>query len=71
MVRCIKELHMDFLFAQPYYCKMSLVREFYANWDLRECNLEVKIRGQVLTFTPHTLNTLLGTPKLDVESLKK
>lgn len=70
MVRRIEALHMHFLFEHPTECNLSLVCEFYANWDLRCRDSKVKIRGKVVTFTSNTLNILLGMPKVDAEPLK-
>lgn len=67
MVRRIEELHMNFLFEKPTEYNVHLIKEFYANWDLRDQNSEVKIHGQV-TFSAHDLNSILGT--LEVDSLQ-
>ncbi|XP_016577508.2 uncharacterized protein LOC107875339 isoform X2 [Capsicum annuum] len=71
MVRRIEALHMNFLFEQPSECNLSLVREFYANWDLRNKDAEVEVRGRVVTFTANCVNDLLGTPVVDAEPLKR
>ncbi|KAF3634172.1 hypothetical protein FXO37_26625 [Capsicum annuum] len=60
MVRRIEALCMNFLFEYPTVCNLSLVWEFYVNWDPRDKDAEVQIMGQVVTFTAHTLNDLLG-----------
>ncbi|XP_047266679.1 uncharacterized protein LOC124897641 [Capsicum annuum] len=71
MVRRLEQLQMQFLFYQPYECNLRLVREFYANWDPYNGDSSVQIRGQLVTFTPHTLNVLLGTPDADPQILKE
>ncbi|MCD9639774.1 hypothetical protein HAX54_024495 [Datura stramonium] len=42
-------LGLGYIFAEPEECNITLVREFYTNWDISygERN-EVKIRGQVI-----------------------
>lgn len=62
---------MAFVFDQPMECNLYLLREFYANWDPRDPNHEVKIRGKVVTFTAKDLNDLLGTPEADAVQLRQ
>lgn len=49
---------------------MHLIREFYADWDLKDLDSE-KIRGQVVTFSAYDLNAILGTPKADSLKLRQ
>lgn len=65
MVRSIEELHMNFIFEQPTECNTHLIREFYANWDPRDPNLEIKICEKVVTFNAHDLNSILGIHEVD------
>lgn len=36
---------MNFLFEKPTVCNLYLIQEFYVNWDPRDPNSEIKIRG--------------------------
>lgn len=49
---------------------MHLIRKFYANWDPRYSDSEIKIRGQV-TFSVHDLNATLGTIEADSLALRQ
>lgn len=64
-------MHMTFLFEQPQEYNLHLVREFYSTWDPGEWDLEIKVHGEVLTFTAHDINVLLGTTDVDAEPLKQ
>ncbi|PHU22866.1 hypothetical protein BC332_07973 [Capsicum chinense] len=68
IVRKIEAHHINFHFEQQAPCNLSLVREFYMIWDLKDS--EVKVRGNVITFTTNTINELLGAPHVDPEPLK-
>lgn len=65
MVWRLEELYMNFIFEQTTECNLHLIKEFYANWDPRDHNSKRKIHGQVVTFTVHVLNAILGTPEVD------
>lgn len=52
-------------------CNLHLVREFYANWDPRDLDFEVNIRGHVVTFTAHDLNVLFGALEADIDPLRQ
>lgn len=70
MVRHIEDIYINFLFEQPSECNLSLVREFYGNWDPQKTDSKFKIRGHVVIFTVHSLDVLLGIPEVDAEPLK-
>ncbi|MCE2055625.1 hypothetical protein HAX54_043046, partial [Datura stramonium] len=48
----IRELGASYIFNEPERCNLTLVREFYTNWDTSfgESTM-VQIRGQVVRFT--------------------
>ncbi|KAH0655199.1 hypothetical protein KY285_030081 [Solanum tuberosum] len=49
-------------------CNLTLVREFYANWNTEtRFNKTVPIRGKDVKFTSKVLNLFLGTPNCDAE----
>ncbi|MCE0481848.1 hypothetical protein HAX54_039937 [Datura stramonium] len=62
----LNELGVGYIFAEPKECKLTLVRDFYTNWDISfEESSKVKIRGQVARFTYKRFNAILGTPTVD------
>lgn len=66
----VGEIAYDIVFNQPIENNLHLVREFYANWDHRDPDHEVKIHGKVITFKSKDLNEFLGLPESDVEPLR-
>ncbi|PHU25120.1 hypothetical protein BC332_03452 [Capsicum chinense] len=68
MVRKIEAQHMSLLFKQSGVCNLSLVQEFYANWNPKDS--EVEVCDHVITFTANTFNELLGAPYVDPDPLK-
>ncbi|MCD7472484.1 hypothetical protein HAX54_013733, partial [Datura stramonium] len=52
-------------------CNLNMVMEFLANWMPKERSNQVKIRGQIIEFTPIALNRLLGTPHVDPQPFFK
>ncbi|MCE2055934.1 hypothetical protein HAX54_043758, partial [Datura stramonium] len=57
------ELGLGYIFVEPKECNLTLVREFYANWDTSFGeSIKVKIRGQVVWFTYKIFNSFLETP---------
>ncbi|MCD9560159.1 hypothetical protein HAX54_018640, partial [Datura stramonium] len=43
----VRELGLDYIFAELEECNITLVREFYANWDTYFGeNINVRMRGQ-------------------------
>ncbi|MCD7469109.1 hypothetical protein HAX54_007907, partial [Datura stramonium] len=60
----LHELGVGYIFGEPLECNLTLVREFYVNWDTTfGGSTKVKIRGQVVQFTHKRFNAFLGTPK--------
>ncbi|MCD7458348.1 hypothetical protein HAX54_037982, partial [Datura stramonium] len=59
----VRELGLCYIFVDPEKCNVTLVREFYANWNIsfRE-STKVKIWGQVVRFMYKRFNTFPGTP---------
>ncbi|MCE2055168.1 hypothetical protein HAX54_042091, partial [Datura stramonium] len=59
----IRELGAGYVFNEPERCNLTLVREFYANWDASfEKSTKVNIRGQVVRFMAMRFNAFLETP---------
>ncbi|MCD7467270.1 hypothetical protein HAX54_004599 [Datura stramonium] len=75
MVDRILTLGLDFMFNASSDCNLNMVREFLENWMPKERSSQVKIRGQIIEFSPNALNRLLGTPNVDpqpfVDLMKK
>uniref|UniRef100_M1DJE3 Putative plant transposon protein domain-containing protein n=1 Tax=Solanum tuberosum TaxID=4113 RepID=M1DJE3_SOLTU len=62
----INALGLRFMFENPGDCNLTLVREFYANWNTEtRFNKTVPIRGKDVRFTAKLLNLLLGTPNCE------
>ncbi|MCE0482447.1 hypothetical protein HAX54_041237 [Datura stramonium] len=68
MVDRILTLGLGFVFDAPGDCNFNMVRESLANWMPKKRSNQVKIRGQVIEFSPIALNRLLGTPHVDPQS---
>ncbi|MCE2055653.1 hypothetical protein HAX54_043098, partial [Datura stramonium] len=59
----IGELGASYIFNELERCNLTLVREFYTNWDtLFENSTKVKIIGQVVQFIAKRFNAFLETP---------
>lgn len=56
---------MNFIFQHPTECNLYLIRDFNANQDLIDPDSEVKIYRQVMSFTEHDLNSILGIHEVD------
>ncbi|KAG5583925.1 hypothetical protein H5410_044359 [Solanum commersonii] len=59
---------MRFIFDHPGDCKLSLVREFYANWLTETKYKTVSIRGKDVKFNATILNEFLRTPNCDSDA---
>ncbi|MCE0482520.1 hypothetical protein HAX54_041331, partial [Datura stramonium] len=54
-------LGLGYVFAKLEDCNLTLVREFYADWDTSFGeSTKIKIRGQVVCFNARSFNALLG-----------
>ncbi|MCD9639224.1 hypothetical protein HAX54_023606 [Datura stramonium] len=65
MVDRLHTLVLDFVFDAPGDCNLNMVMAFLANLEPKERTNQVKIRGQIINFSPISLNRLLGTPNVD------
>ncbi|KAH0725944.1 hypothetical protein KY284_001809 [Solanum tuberosum] len=61
--RLIRELGMEFIFADPDECNLHMVWEFYANWAPEVRSHYVTVRGKNVPITPTGINDILGTPQ--------
>ncbi|KAG5575871.1 hypothetical protein H5410_056005, partial [Solanum commersonii] len=61
ILRRIRELHMEFIFAEGRECNLQMVREFYANWEPDARSHFMTVRGVIVTITPAVLNDIMGT----------
>ncbi|KAH0722863.1 hypothetical protein KY290_005520 [Solanum tuberosum] len=61
ILRQIRALHMEFIFAEPGKCNLHLVREFYANWASDARSHFVTVQGLDVPFTPTIINDIVGT----------
>ncbi|MCD7463138.1 hypothetical protein HAX54_050028, partial [Datura stramonium] len=53
---------LGYIVSEPEECNLTLVREFYANWDTSfKESTKVKIRGQVVHFTSKAFNAFIDT----------
>ncbi|KAG5581535.1 hypothetical protein H5410_052162 [Solanum commersonii] len=68
ILRQIRELGMEFIFAEPAECNLHMVREFYANWAPEARSHYVTVRDRNVPITPTGINDILGTLK-DTNSL--
>ncbi|MCD9642229.1 hypothetical protein HAX54_028920, partial [Datura stramonium] len=61
-----RELGAGYIFNEPESCNLTLVREFYANWNtsFRE-RTKIKIKSHVVRFTAKRFNSFLETPTVD------
>ncbi|KAH0636011.1 hypothetical protein KY285_035712 [Solanum tuberosum] len=62
ILRLIRELGMDFIFAEPKDCNLHMVREFYANWEPEARSHYVTVQGRNVLITPSSINDILGSP---------
>ncbi|MCE3215868.1 hypothetical protein HAX54_003853, partial [Datura stramonium] len=61
----IRELGAGYIFNESKRCNLTLLREFYANWDsLFEESTKINIRGQVVQFKAKRFNAFLETPTI-------
>ncbi|MCD7469883.1 hypothetical protein HAX54_009295, partial [Datura stramonium] len=59
----IHDFGVGYIIAEPKECNVTLVREFYANWDTSFGeSTKVKIKGQLVRFTYKRFNAFLDTP---------
>uniref|UniRef100_M1DH54 Putative plant transposon protein domain-containing protein n=1 Tax=Solanum tuberosum TaxID=4113 RepID=M1DH54_SOLTU len=63
MLRLIRKLHMEFIYAELGECNLHMVREFYANWAPNARSQFVTVRGVNVPITPAGINDILGTPQ--------
>ncbi|KAG5605048.1 hypothetical protein H5410_026540 [Solanum commersonii] len=63
ILRQIRELGMEFIFAEPAECNLHMVWEFYANWAPKARSHYVTMRGRNMSITPTATNDILGTPQ--------
>ncbi|MCD7469290.1 hypothetical protein HAX54_008221, partial [Datura stramonium] len=62
----ILELGLGYVFAELEECSLTLMREFYSNWDTSFGERKkVKIQGQVVLFSARSFNAFLCTPVVD------
>ncbi|KAH0781965.1 hypothetical protein KY290_001563 [Solanum tuberosum] len=62
ILRRIRELGMEFIFAEPEECNLHMVWEFYANWAPEARSHYMTVRGRNVPITPTSINDILGTP---------
>ncbi|KAG5611167.1 hypothetical protein H5410_022448 [Solanum commersonii] len=63
----VNALGLRFMFEDQGDCNLTLVQEFYANWNTEtRFNKTVPIRGKDVKFTSKVLNMFLGTPNCEV-----
>uniref|UniRef100_M1DNL5 Putative plant transposon protein domain-containing protein n=1 Tax=Solanum tuberosum TaxID=4113 RepID=M1DNL5_SOLTU len=67
----IVELELEFIFAHPGDCNLTLVREFYANWMTESQIKQVPIRGKEVRFSTQVLNEMLGTPNYGTDEFNR
>ncbi|MCD9639028.1 hypothetical protein HAX54_023273, partial [Datura stramonium] len=62
----VRELGLGYIFVELEECNLTLVREFYANWETSfgEIN-KVKICGEMVRFTTKTFDAFLHTRAVD------
>ncbi|KAH0686462.1 hypothetical protein KY284_017015 [Solanum tuberosum] len=61
--RQIRELCMEFIFADPDECNLHMVRKFYSNWTPEAQSHYVTVHGKNVPITPTYINDILGTPE--------
>jgi hypothetical protein len=62
----VYNLGLQFIFEDQGECNLTLVREFYANWNTEQSNSnKVEVRGKTIRFTTRALNEFLGSPHCD------
>ncbi|MCE3217059.1 hypothetical protein HAX54_010201, partial [Datura stramonium] len=62
----IRELGLGYVFVEPEECNLTLVMEFYANWDTSFGErTKIKIKGQVVHFSVRSFNAFLCTLVVD------
>ncbi|KAG5576268.1 hypothetical protein H5410_056402 [Solanum commersonii] len=59
ILRQIRELQMDFIFAELEECNLHMVRVFYANWAPEARSHFVTVRGFNVPITPSSINDIL------------
>uniref|UniRef100_M1E0T2 Uncharacterized protein n=1 Tax=Solanum tuberosum TaxID=4113 RepID=M1E0T2_SOLTU len=70
ILRWIRELHMEFIFAKTGECNLNMVREFYAIKAPDTRSYFMNARGVDVTITPAVLNDIVGTsPDVDPLSM--
>lgn len=60
-MRRIQEHYIEFIFAEPTYCNLHVVRECYANYGTKSRLHFGKVHGVNVTFTSTILNDIVGT----------
>ncbi|XP_075479386.1 uncharacterized protein LOC142520268 [Primulina tabacum] len=50
---------------------ISLVREFYANLKVKHDHLKVLVRGNMVAFDSHTINTMYGIPQIMLDEYEQ
>lgn len=60
----IYNLCLQYIFVDQGECNLTLVREFYANWNTEnsQCNSQVVVRGKRVRVSTRAWNRFLGTP---------
>ncbi|XP_075486403.1 uncharacterized protein LOC142526013 [Primulina tabacum] len=56
--------HWEEFSKPPPDAVISLVREFYANLKVKHDHLKVLVRGKMVAFDAHTINTMYGIPPI-------
>ncbi|MCE3215660.1 hypothetical protein HAX54_003145, partial [Datura stramonium] len=63
----VRKLGLGYIFVESEECNLTLVSEFYANWDTSFGeSTKVKIRGQVVHFTFKIFNAFFNTPMVNL-----
>ncbi|MCD7453237.1 hypothetical protein HAX54_020180, partial [Datura stramonium] len=64
----VHELELGYVAAETEECNLTLVREFYTNWNtFNGERKKVRAWGQVVCFTARAFNAFLGTLVMDPE----
>ncbi|KAG5577163.1 hypothetical protein H5410_057297 [Solanum commersonii] len=69
ILRRIRELGMEFIFADPKECNLHMVWEFYANWEPEARSHYVTVRGRNVPITP--TDALMTGIELNIGAIMK